>query len=198
MRPQLDDVEAEITYLLLRHERPDLVTEIGSRGGWSTTWILRALADNGAGRLLTMDLDASALMTVPPEVAGRRWEFRKGDVRALPADWITATDYLFVDADHRQRFARWYLTTVFPSLRPGIAVSVHDVFRRARPWPLSEGAEVLRALAGRSIGYFTVAPARASLAYERIAALRRELGLAEPVRTGVRNPMIYFRMPAGW
>lgn len=42
MKTQLDDVEAEITYLLLRHVRPAKVVEIGSLHGWSTSWLLRA------------------------------------------------------------------------------------------------------------------------------------------------------------
>ena len=45
MIPQLDDVEAELTYLALREHRPDAVMELGTFQGWSTTWILRALAE---------------------------------------------------------------------------------------------------------------------------------------------------------
>jgi hypothetical protein len=35
MKAQLDDIEAEITYLLLRHFQPARVVEIGSLHGWS-------------------------------------------------------------------------------------------------------------------------------------------------------------------
>ena len=65
--------------------------------------------------------------------------------------------YLFVDADHGRRFARWYLAHLFPLVAAGTPVSVHDVFhlRWARPW--SEGAEVLRWLAERDTAWFTAA-----------------------------------------
>src|SRR5262249_18744572 len=43
LMPALDDIEAEITYLLLRETRPCHVVEISPRGGWSTSWILAAL-----------------------------------------------------------------------------------------------------------------------------------------------------------
>jgi predicted O-methyltransferase YrrM len=33
MKAQLDDIEAEITYLLLRHARPETVVEIGTFHG---------------------------------------------------------------------------------------------------------------------------------------------------------------------
>ena len=49
LKAQLDDLEAEITYLLLREARPETVVEIGTFHGWSTTWILQALRDNGTG-----------------------------------------------------------------------------------------------------------------------------------------------------
>lgn len=54
--PALDDLEAEITYLLLRDKRPNVVLEISPNAGWSTTWILSALRDNGSGQLWSYDL----------------------------------------------------------------------------------------------------------------------------------------------
>ena len=48
LSPQFDDVEAEITYLLIREFRPKNVVEISPCGGWSTSWILTALKDNGS------------------------------------------------------------------------------------------------------------------------------------------------------
>ena len=41
LHPKLDDIEAELTYLLVRHHRPALVAEIGTFHGWSTTWLTR-------------------------------------------------------------------------------------------------------------------------------------------------------------
>ncbi|WP_236789423.1 class I SAM-dependent methyltransferase [Amycolatopsis sp. GM8] len=195
MKTQLDDVEAEITYLLLRYFRPAKVVEIGSLHGWSTCWILHALADNGDGRLITLDLLDTAAWTVPRPLATGRWEFRQGDARTLTTDWMTELDYLFIDADHRARFARWYLGDVFPRLRPGTPVSVHDVFHRAKPLPLTEGAELVRWLESTGTPYFTPAPVRAVDVAAELAEVRRELGLAAPVHTGRDNPMVYFRLP---
>lgn len=193
--PQLDDVEAELTYLALRAHRPATVVELGTFHGWSTTWILSALRDNGAGHLHSFDRTDHARRTVPAALAADRWTFVTGDIAttlpAVPAD----VGYLFVDADHGRRFARWYLAHLFPRVAAGTPVSVHDVFhgRRERPW--SEGAEVLRWLAAHDTPWFTAARRRAPDVLARLDAVRAELGLTGARGTTV-NPMIFFRRPA--
>ena len=147
--PQLDDVEAELTYLLLRHHRPSQVVEVGTYYGWSTTWILSALRDNGSGHLQSFDLVDHVCGTVPEELSTGRWTFHRGDLREtvekVPAD----TGYLFVDADHGRRFARWYLEHLFGRIATGTPTSVHDVFHLPRARPFTEGSEVLRLHADR-------------------------------------------------
>jgi predicted O-methyltransferase YrrM len=192
MKAQLDDVEAELTYLRVRECQPESVVEIGSLHGWSTTWILRALRDNGFGRLWTFDIVDGAWRHVPTDLAGGRWTFVPGDVR----DTLNRVDidYLFIDAAHTARFARWYLAEVMPRLRPGTPVSVHDVFHRARPLPFTEGSVALKWLASRGIMPFTAAKAAAPGTFELIMQARARLGLTEPVHHGSANPMIYFRV----
>lgn len=194
MTAQLDDLEAEITYLLLRATRPDVVVELGALHGWSTSWILSALRDNGTGRLVSFDLVDNAVRNVPAELAADRWTFVAGDIRqnldAVPAD----AGYLFVDADHGARFARWYLAEFFPLFKPGIPVSVHDVFHFPVTLPLHEGRVVVRWLDGQGTPYFTPSRARARRVYDELNALRDELGLP-PVRGAGDNPMIFFELP---
>jgi predicted O-methyltransferase YrrM len=193
--PQLDDVEAELTYLAVRGGKPAAVMELGTFHGWSTTWLLSALRDNGTGRLHSFDRVDHVVRSVPPDLAGDRWTFVHGDVRerldAVPAD----LDHLFVDADHGRRFARWYLAYLFPRVPAGTPVSVHDVFHLGRARPLTEGAEVLRWLRERDVPWFTAARRRASRDLAALDAVRVELGITG-ARGTTRNPMIFFRMPA--
>ena len=195
MTPQLDDLEAEITYLLLRETRPDTVMELGTFHGWSTTWILSALRDNGAGTLHSFDLVDNVVENVPTDLSLGRWEFHGGDVRENLARVPEGIGYLFVDAAHNGRFARWYLSELFPRVAPGTPVSVHDVFHGKRVLPLTEGAVVLAWLRKTGTDFFTPSRRRAPAPYTALLELRRDLGLGEPVRTGTDNPMIYFRMP---
>ncbi|GAB1639852.1 class I SAM-dependent methyltransferase [Krasilnikovia sp. MM14-A1259] len=193
MRARLDDIEAEITYLLVRDVRPSLVAEIGTFYGWSTTWLLRALRDNGAGRLHSYDIVDHVRRTVPADLAAGRWTFHQGDVRQDGQLRPSTVDYLFIDAAHTARFARWYTAQVLPHVRPGVPVSVHDVHQRLQVGPFSEGPVVLGWLRDRGIVPFTAAPRAARQAYETIVDVKRALGLAEPVHAGHRNPMIFFR-----
>ncbi|GAA1828843.1 hypothetical protein GCM10009772_03250 [Pseudonocardia alni subsp. carboxydivorans] len=192
--PQLDDVEAELTYLLLRHHRPSQVVEVGTFYGWSTTWILSALRDNGSGHLQSFDLVDHVCGTVPKELSTGRWTFHRGDLREtvekVPAD----TGYLFVDADHGRRFARWYLEHLFGRIATGTPTSVHDVFHLPRARPFTEGAEVLRHLERSGTDWFTSSRAAAPRNLRALDAVRAELGITG-VRGTSRNPMIFFSMP---
>jgi predicted O-methyltransferase YrrM len=192
--PQLDDVEAELTYLLLRHHRPSQVVEVGTYYGWSTTWILSALRDNGSGHLQSFDLVDHVCGTVPEELSTGRWTFHRGDLREtvekVPAD----TGYLFVDADHGRRFARWYLEHLFGRIATGTPTSVHDVFHLPRARPFTEGSEVLRHLERSGTGWFTSSRAAAPRNLRALDAVRAELGITG-VRGTSRNPMIFFLMP---
>jgi predicted O-methyltransferase YrrM len=194
MRPRLDDVEAEISYLTVRALRPRTVLEIGSARGWSTTWLLRALRDNGTGTLHTFDLTGDAARAVPPDLAAGRWRFTRGDARDpdLAGRLPDEPGFVLVDATHTAGFARWYTSTLFERLRPGAAVAVHDVFHGRRPWPVSEGAVVLGWLRRHGLGHLTASPAADPDTHERLVGLKRKLRLAAPVHAGATaNPMLF-------
>lgn len=195
MEPQLDDLEAEITYLLLRATRPAHVMELGTFHGWSTTWILSALRDNGTGHLHSFDIIDNVVRNVPAELAEGRWTFVRGDIKETLGQVPADTGYLFVDAAHTASFGRWYLENLFPRVPAGIPVSVHDVFHFRTTLPFHEGKVVVRWLKDRSTPFFTPSRARARATFDALNRLRDELGLA-PIRGAGDNPMIYFTMPS--
>jgi predicted O-methyltransferase YrrM len=102
----LDDLEAEITYLLIRDRTPQVVVEMSPNTGWSTTWILSALRDNGRnGQLWSHDLHDTATKLVSQGLAQERWHFVLGDaITTVPH--APDFDYLFIDSDHSAQFAR--------------------------------------------------------------------------------------------
>ncbi|MER7281535.1 class I SAM-dependent methyltransferase [Dactylosporangium sp. NPDC000244] len=193
MRPKLDDIEAEISYLTVRALRPHTVVEIGSYHGWSTSWLLRALRDNGGGVLHTYDRVDHARRSLPDELTRTRWRFVRGDVRAaeLPGD----PGFVFVDALHTAGFARWYTAGIFERLKPGVAVAVHDVYHGRRPWPNSEGAVLLRWLRERGIGHLTASRHGDPDLHDHLAGVKRRLRLAAPVHNGTHDPMAFFSTP---
>lgn len=194
MRPRLDDIEAEISYLTIRALRPHTVVEIGSYHGWSTSWLLRALRDNGHGVLHSFDRLDHATRTVPVELSRTRWRFVHGDVRAadLPGD----PGFVLVDARHTAGFARWYTAELLERLGPGVAVGVHDVFRGRRPWPRSEGAVLVEWLRRRGIPYLSAARRRDPDLRDHLLSVKRRLRMLAPVHTGTRDPMLFFATTA--
>ncbi|MER7901094.1 class I SAM-dependent methyltransferase [Streptomyces sp. NPDC096046] len=194
MKAQLDDIEAEITYLLLREALPETVVEIGTFHGWSTTWILRALSDNGTGHLYSYDVVDHVVREVPSQLSAGRWTFTQGSAQENLEKIPDTADYLFIDAAHSASFARWYIRHLFPRMRPGIPVSVHDVFHGRRSLPFTEGAVVLRWLAERENPYFTASRAHAPETHVRLADVKRSLSLGHPVRESRDNPMIFFTL----
>jgi predicted O-methyltransferase YrrM len=192
LRPKLDDIEAEITYLLIRSVRPASIVEIGTFHGWSTTWILQALRDNGEGDLHSYDLVDHVRQSVPATLAASRWTFHHGDVRSLA---IPAADYLFLDAAHSASFARWYTAHLLPGLAAGTPVSVHDVYHHRAVLPFTEGRVLLRWLRERGIAAFTTSSAHAPDVYERLRQLKGNLRLAAPVHRLAPNPMVFFQAP---
>jgi predicted O-methyltransferase YrrM len=194
-KPQFDDIEAEVTYLLVRALRPASVVEIAPDRGWSTTWLLAALRDNGAGHLHSYDVFDYSTRAVPRDLAHGRWTFTLGDVTQPPDRLPPSIDYLFLDAAHSAPFANWYLTDLLPRLRSGTPVCIHDIF----PAPerldrFGEAGVVQDWLARRGAPYFTAAPAASTDAYDRLIALKQELGLARPIHRSQANPMVFFRM----
>ncbi|MET7380993.1 class I SAM-dependent methyltransferase [Streptomyces sp. NPDC005526] len=194
MKAQLDDYEAEITYLLLREYRPETVVEIGTFYGWSTMWILSALRDNGVGHLYSFDIVDHVVRNVPADLSANRWTFTKGDVRETLGDIVGSADYLFIDADHGARFGRWYVENVFPMVRPGTPTSVHDVFHGRRPKPISEGSVLMKWLAGQNKSFFTPSAAKAPEVIEHLSRTKKELRLDIPVRESRHNPMVFFTL----
>ena len=78
----LDDIEGELTYLLIRERRPEVVAEIGAR---ATAWIERALHDNGAGELIRGEIPASASFVFIDEW-WRPQPLNKGTMLAIRGD----------------------------------------------------------------------------------------------------------------
>lgn len=192
LKPQLDDLEAEVSYLLLRELRPRTVVEISPDGGWSTTWLLSALRDNGWGRLHSFDLSGHCRRVIPRELAAERWSFVQGDVRIGMDRIPDEIDYLFLDSAHTAEFAGWYLGQLFPRLAPHTPVSIHDIL----PERTGEAEVVMRWLYEHGVPYFTLAKFESPPeSIGRLMSLRQQLGLGPDIHSSNLNPMVFFRCP---
>ena len=189
--PRFDDIEAEITYLLIREFRPGTVVEISPADGWSTSWILNALKDNGTGRLWSFDVVDNSTRNIPPHLSGNRWTFFQGDIRENTDKLPEKIDYLFIDSDHSAEFARWYIGHLFPRIAAGTPVSVHDVFQSAE-WHFPEKEVILDWLKGRGIGRFSASSVDERKVFEEIDRCKKRLNIAGPIHRSTINPAIFF------
>lgn len=192
--PQFDDVEAELTYLYIRHLRPETVVEISPCGGYSTTWILSALRDNEYGHLYSYDVLDHSVHIVPDELKRERWTFIKGDART--ASLPDGVDYLFIDSNHNGSFARWYIDKVFPRMSRAGFVSVDDIVQPPHVAMTGEAKVVLHWLRERKVQFFTASPSGEKGTFEAIMKCRRVLGIDTRIHDGVGNPAIFFANPS--
>ena len=116
-------------YLLVRTIRPELMVETGVANGASTFLVLRAMEENGVGRLISTDITehVGSLLT-DDERASTRW-----DLRVIPADGFGAVaasagavDVFLHDSDHSYANVRGEVTAIWPHVRPGGFVMSDD------------------------------------------------------------------------
>ncbi len=193
MLMQFDDISAEITYLMVRDTKPDVVVEISPCHGWSTCWILSALRDNRAGMLHSYDVVDIAVRNIAPELSSGRWTFHKGDVCSNLESIPSSIDYLFIDSDHSAKFAEWYLEHVVPRVVEGGVVSVDDVFHQRDPGKFDgEGRVVVDWLEANRHPFFCASSEGFASEQNAINAHKIGRGIQQPVRTATKNPTIFF------
>jgi Methyltransferase domain len=136
-------------HALVRLLRPAHVVEVGVSSGVSSAYMLKALEQNGEGRLHSIDLpafppkrqtgksDSRISWTLPPGRSSgwavpvplrKRWDLRLGDKRdVLPilAEQLPSIDLLIYDVPHEDNATRREFQALDPLFPPG-AVAIVD------------------------------------------------------------------------
>jgi len=119
-------VEGKFLYALIRLVQPELVVEIGTHRGCSTTHFATALDINGKGEIVSLDLAEGVGDLIPAklrEVVSL--------VAANGADWLAeqpdeSIDIIYEDADHSTETSRDVALLAQKKLKPGGFLIVHD------------------------------------------------------------------------
>lgn len=125
--------QGRLLYLLAKMARAERILEIGTLGGYSTTWLARALP--ASGLLISLELNpdhaAVARRSLDRVALAARVEVRVGPaaetLRAMRAGSEAPFDFVFIDAD-KPGYLR-YLELVLPLSRPGTVIIADNVIR---------------------------------------------------------------------
>ena len=123
MFPPLDIIS---TYCMVRTYKPARILEIGS--GTSSHVLVQALKDNGKGALTCIDPQPRTSIEAL-DITFKKRSLSEGDVNEIQD--FEANDILFIDSSH-QMFPGFdtdiEFNRMFPELRKGAIVHVHDIF----------------------------------------------------------------------
>ena len=125
--------QGKFLYLLARIAGARRVLEIGTLGGYSTTWLGRALP--AGGRLITLEYSPVHAETARKNLAAAGLdgivEVRVGDAAASMSAMIAAGespfDFIFIDAD-KTGYVK-YLDLALPLSRPGTVIVADNIIR---------------------------------------------------------------------
>lgn len=131
---QVAPLQGKLLHLLARAIGARRILEIGTLGGYSTTWLARALPPDG--RLVTLELSPRHAEVARTNLAragvGDRVEVRVGPALAglvaLAAEGGERFDFAFIDAEKREYPA--YLAATLDLVRVGGLIVADNVVRR--------------------------------------------------------------------
>ena len=125
--------QGKLLYVLARMAGARRVLEVGTLGGFSTTWLARALPRDGV--VVTLEVDPAHAKVARRNLEGAApdvtIDLREGDAAASLQAMITrgepAFDLVFIDAD-KQRYVK-YLELALQLSRPGTVILADNVLR---------------------------------------------------------------------
>jgi predicted O-methyltransferase YrrM len=116
---------------VMRHRKPRVVVEIGARTGTLTALMASEMR---SAELIAFERDEGYRGVILEKLSTVPHDTIKVDVlgnvitQGLEAIGEKPIDLLFIDANHDAILARWYIRNLFPLVRPGGLIHVHDVW----------------------------------------------------------------------
>jgi predicted O-methyltransferase YrrM len=141
--------EGKLLHLIARIARASRVLEIGTLGGYSTTWLARALPPGG--RLVTLEISPRhaevARVNLARAGVADRVEIRVGPASASLRDLVDRReppfDLVFIDAD-KEGYVE-YLDLSLRLVRPGSVILADNTLRRVFEDPSDPGVRGIKA-----------------------------------------------------
>ncbi len=131
--PYFCGVDALMLYLVLRDLKPKKMVEVGQ--GFSTRIALTALERNASDTGVECEfvsIDPYARFSGEQLPTSVKFKLVREEFQKLPIEPLLENcDFLFIDSSHVYKFGsdvEFEFTRVYPSLRPGTLLHVHDIY----------------------------------------------------------------------
>lgn len=125
-------------YSMVRASQPSGCVEVGCHLGFSTTYLAKALKENGRGRLYCFDLDTGRAAEHLAVADLSDWvQFEDGpsaERMELVLGGESNIELAFVDGDHTRRGCLGDFSVLLPRLALGAVVVVHDIYPDRCGW----------------------------------------------------------------
>lgn len=134
---QYDWLSGQLLYCIVRYFRPVRIIEISTGSGYSSLFSALALKANGFGRLETFEIQpnlaAAAQGNFDRFGVAEVVRLHVGDARQTTSELLAKRqgkeerEILFLDSEHTEGFARFYLSTFLPDTHPESLFHMHDI-----------------------------------------------------------------------
>lgn len=120
---------------LIRQEKPGIVVETGLETGFGAEFILKALDDNGHGRLWSIDPALHPDFVRVPLIHPRFTFIQKRSQDALEPLYkeVGPFDVFVHDSDHSYEVQSWEFEAAWKMVRPGGIIASDDVYWEIPP-----------------------------------------------------------------
>ncbi len=125
--------DAYLYYAFIRKEKPRRIIEVGS--GQSTLIALKALAQNGEGRITCVEpFPNQSFNAHLAGIPGANYSLIVQELQDVPLSLfreLQAGDILFIDSSHvvkAQSDLIYFFFSILPSLTDGVLIHIHDIF----------------------------------------------------------------------
>lgn len=137
MYPSYDEESCKILYDMILEIKPKVIIELGA--GATTIVMSSAIKEIGQGHIISFSIrHTEPLSDVQTLIAG---PIESNYKDAAPP--IDTWDLFFIDGSHTKEQAEWYTKEIFPKLRSGCVVHIHDWEIGKENTILSQGEDVV-------------------------------------------------------
>jgi predicted O-methyltransferase YrrM len=151
--------DPKILYQMIRHHQPKTYVELGPRGGRTTSIAVNASRYNIQEKFIRYGVDMNVdlhtfemdtnfynelklyldnLQEVNAGLAScnncLQTHLHKNIIGSTLIDELDEIDFLFIDGLHDHILARWYVDNLFPKVKKGGVIHIHDMIMKNHDW----------------------------------------------------------------